>query len=158
MPDNGTDPLSLPYLLSAPETFYRFYPATGQSMVNIGGRKFLVIPRPQMDLDSPPPSPPPAAADRGGDRLPVLLQPADSSDDTPRLNPEPHISPQKKPCFPFAWLSIIKRNNGNNLVLDIHKVVAFAFYEYGGWIRVVALDYEGVFSHTAVRFVPFPSL
>jgi hypothetical protein len=54
-------------------------------MVNIGGRKFLVIPRPQMDLDSPPPSPPPAAADRGGDRLPVLLQPADSSDDTPRL-------------------------------------------------------------------------
>jgi hypothetical protein len=109
VPDNDTDPLSLPYLLSAPETFYCFFPSSGQSMVNIGGRKFLVIPRPQMDLDSPPPSPPPAAADRGGDRLPVLLQPADSSDDTPRLNPEPHVSPQKNLVSLLPDCSIIKR-------------------------------------------------
>jgi hypothetical protein len=66
-------------------------------------------PRPQMDLDSPPPSPPPAAADRGGDRLPVLLQPADSSDDTPRLNPEPHVSPQKNLVSLLPDCSIIKR-------------------------------------------------
>ena len=61
----------------------------GQSIVNIGGRKFLVIPRPQMELDSPPPSPPASAADRGdrgqrGEKLPILLEPADNSDNTPR--------------------------------------------------------------------------
>ena len=63
----------------------------GQSMVNIGGRKFLVIPRPPMELDSPPPSPPApsSAAERGGrgEKLPVWLEPADrrgEDDNTPR--------------------------------------------------------------------------
>ena len=34
-------------------------PISGQTMVNIGGKKFLVIPRVDLELDSPPPSPPP---------------------------------------------------------------------------------------------------
>jgi len=51
-------------------------------MVNIAGRKFLVIPRADIELDSPPPSPPlppPPSARQGSTiaakKLPVLLEP-----------------------------------------------------------------------------------
>ena len=57
-------------------------PIESQTMVSIGGKKFLVIPRASIELDSPPPSPPrtqDAKSDSkvGSKKLPVLLEQAD---------------------------------------------------------------------------------
>lgn len=53
-------------------------PIENQTVVNIGGKKFLVVPRDDITLDSPPPSPP--HDDTSGSRkLPVLLQSTDQT-------------------------------------------------------------------------------
>ena len=53
-------------------------PIEGQTMVNIGGKKFLVIPRMDLELDSPPPSPPSGDMQpRRNEKLPVTLEPVD---------------------------------------------------------------------------------
>ena len=66
-------------------------PFQGQTMINVAGRKFLVVPHPApATLESPPPSPPPQpdAAPRNNQKLDVLLKPADPSDRLPNFQVE----------------------------------------------------------------------
>lgn len=61
-------------------------PIEHQAVVNIGGKKFLVIPRADLALDSPPPSPPQsqdgAAVSEAPRKLPVFLKSAEDSQKT----------------------------------------------------------------------------
>ena len=66
-------------------------PFQGQTMINVAGRKFLVVPHPApATLESPPPSPPPQpdAAPRNNQKLDVLLKPADPADRLPNFQVE----------------------------------------------------------------------
>jgi len=65
-------------------------PIENQTMVNIGGKKFLVIPRDDITLESPPPSPPlhDDTSSSGSRKLPVLLQSTDQTRSMPDFEVE----------------------------------------------------------------------
>jgi len=97
-------------------------PFEGQTMINIAGKKFLVIPHPApVSIESPPPSPPPTRAPSGlpstqstsnsdkpvNEKLDVLLKPVENYPKMPCFEVE--LTPEGK------YLLTAKDNNSKNL-------------------------------------------
>jgi len=97
-------------------------PFEGQTMINIAGKKFLVIPHPApVSIESPPPSPPPTRAPSSlpstqsssnsdkpvNEKLDVLLKPVDNDPKMPCFEVE--LTPEGK------YLLTAKDNNSKNL-------------------------------------------
>jgi hypothetical protein len=123
---------------SKPKTPAPPRPFEGQTMINIAGKKFLVIPHPApVSIESPPPSPPPPPRGSGvppaqtnsnsnsnkpvNEKLDVLLKPVDNQPGMPCFEVE--LTPEGK------YLLTAKDNNSKNLFGESNQKVKAASHE-----------------------------